>query len=204
MNQDKKILIVGLGNPGTQYQKTHHNAGFLCIDQLSYALNIEINLKKFNGLFGKGNFGQWTVYMLKPQTFMNLSGQSVAPAAQFYDLKPEQILVIHDELDLKVGDVRFKAGGGHGGHNGLKSIISSLGNNKDFYRLRLGIGRPERGDVINYVLSPFSALDSAIFNDVLNTAIDAIKLFLDKGPEASMNFCNGLYRAQRRAEVKDE
>ena len=147
-------LIVGLGNPGRQYEKTRHNAGFLFLDRLvSKSGCVWVREARFDGLLVGSGFVDGNVMLLKPDTFMNRSGQSVGKVVRYYKLVPEEILVIHDELDFEVGVVRLKKDGGHGGHNGLRDIISHLGAN-GFYRLRIGIGRPQLGKVVaDYVLS---------------------------------------------------
>lgn len=142
-------LIVGLGNPGTQYQATRHNAGAWCLTELAQQYNIQLKAdKKHQGLLGKGLIGSQTCWLLAPTTFMNLSGLSVSSLANFHKIKPQEILVLHDEIDLPTGSVRLKQGGGHGGQNGLRDIISRLGNQKDFYRLRIGIGHPGHKDKV--------------------------------------------------------
>lgn len=160
-------LFVGLGNPGDKYVATRHNAGFWWIDQLASQTNSQLQLdSKMFGIAGKLN-PHADVWLLKPSTFMNASGKAVAALANYYKILPEQILVIHDELDLPPETVKLKKGGGHGGHNGLKDITSALGT-PDFWRLRLGIGHPgERNEVVNFVLkAPLkdeqSAIDSCI------------------------------------------
>jgi len=147
-------LIVGLGNPGSQYQKTRHNAGFLFLDYLAeVGLSSWAVESKFHGVVSSCQIAGKKVILLKPQTFMNKSGLAVGAVARYYKIKPEEILVAHDELDLDSGVVRFKMGGGHAGHNGLRDIIQSLGE-KNFYRLRFGIGRPSVGKkVADFVLS---------------------------------------------------
>ncbi|WP_262964236.1 aminoacyl-tRNA hydrolase [Methylobacter psychrophilus] len=147
-------LIVGLGNPGQQYEKTRHNAGFLFLDALARDMGcVWSNQSRFQGLFAQGGIAAGSVMLLKPDTFMNRSGQSVGKIARYYKLHPEEILVVHDELDFNPGVVRLKKDGGHAGHNGLKDIIAHLGS-KDFYRLRIGIGRPAAGKVVaDFVLS---------------------------------------------------
>ncbi len=153
--KDKIQLIVGLGNPGAQYAKTRHNAGAEFVEQLAAQQLTSLQAdKKFFDLYGKILLNNQTVHLLIPMTFMNLSGQSVSALANFYKIPPENILVAHDELDLPPGTARFKKGGGHGGHNGLRDIISKLGNNKNFYRLRLGIGHPGHASAVaDFVLS---------------------------------------------------
>ncbi len=147
-------LIVGLGNPGLQYQKTRHNAGFLFLDDLVSA-NLggqwQVN-RQFFGEISTFSYSGERVVAMKPHTFMNKSGQAVGVIAGFYKIKPDEILVVHDELELPVGQVRMKFGGGHAGHNGLRDIIARIGS-ADFYRLRIGIGRPQVGSVADYVLS---------------------------------------------------
>jgi PTH1 family peptidyl-tRNA hydrolase len=146
-------LIVGLGNPGQQYEKTRHNAGFLFLDSLAKDLGCDwSNQSKFQGLFAECSIAQAKVILLKPDTFMNRSGQAVGKVCRYYKLLPEEILVVHDELDFNPGVVKLKKDGGHAGHNGLRDIIAHLGS-KDFYRLRVGIGRPASGkSVADFVL----------------------------------------------------
>lgn len=147
-------LIVGLGNPGRQYEKTRHNAGFLFLDTLADQLGcVWINESKFQGVLAHGKIANTPVTLLKPDTFMNRSGQSVGKVARYYKLQPEEILVVHDELDFNPGIVKLKKDGGHAGHNGLRDIIAHLNSNQ-FYRLRIGIGRPAAGKVVaDFVLS---------------------------------------------------
>ncbi len=147
-------LIVGLGNPGRQYEKTRHNAGFLFLDGLVSGANCNwVKEPRFGGFLAEISVMGGKVLLLKPDTFMNRSGQAVGKVARYYKLAPEVILVVHDELDFDVGVVRLKKDGGHAGHNGLKDIIAHLGS-KEFYRLRIGIGRPSAGrDVADFVLS---------------------------------------------------
>ena len=147
-------LIVGLGNPGREYETTRHNAGYWWLDELARLQNLSFKSEsKFHGLAARGQLHGHEMLLLKPQTFMNVSGRAVGALAQFYKIAPAEMLVVHDELDLPPGVARLKMGGGHGGHNGLKDIIAHLGS-KDFWRLRLGIGHPgERADVAGYVLN---------------------------------------------------
>lgn len=147
-------LIVGLGNPGPSYLETRHNAGQLFVEEIARTYRIPLSAeKKFFGIYGAGLINNQEVKLLVPTTFMNRSGQAVAAISNFYKIPMEQILVAHDELDFEPGTARIKKGGGHGGHNGLRDIISACGNNKDFYRLRLGIGHPGTpNQVASYVL----------------------------------------------------
>ena len=153
-------LIVGLGNPGADYVDTRHNAGFWFLDLLADHLSLTFRLeKKFNADEARYRSSDKDVFLLKPQTFMNRSGQSLGAVMRFYKIKPRQILVVHDELDLDPGLNRLKQGGGHGGHNGLRDVINHLGD-REFFRLRVGIGHPgDRDQVINYVLHRPSVVD---------------------------------------------
>jgi PTH1 family peptidyl-tRNA hydrolase len=161
-------LFIGLGNPGDKYERTRHNAGFWWLDEVAAQTNSKLALDaKFFGIAGKLN-SQAETWLLKPTTFMNASGKSVAALANYYKILPSEMLVIHDELDLPAGGIKLKFGGGHGGHNGLKDIESALGT-KDFWRLRLGIGHPgDRNEVVNFVLKAptkdeLSAIDEKVY-----------------------------------------
>jgi PTH1 family peptidyl-tRNA hydrolase len=147
-------LIVGVGNPGPEYAQTRHNVAWLLMDHSSAFQNANWK-SKFKGFYAESTFKNQKFYGLKPQTFMNLSGESVQPMAAFFKIEPSQILVIHDEVDLPFGQVHFKMGGGLAGHNGLKSIAACLGTN-DFARMRIGVGKPVHGSVANWVLGQFS------------------------------------------------
>ncbi|BCE00758.1 aminoacyl-tRNA hydrolase [Marinicellulosiphila megalodicopiae] len=166
-------MIVGLGNPGNQYEHTRHNAGFDFVDELARKHNGSFALDtKYSALLCKIQIGICPVWLLKPQTFMNLSGKSVSTLANFYKIEPEEILVAHDELDLDPGIAKIKFSGGHGGHNGLRDIIKCLGNSKDFHRLRLGIGHPGNAkEVANYVLKKAAPADFELIEDAINKAI---------------------------------
>ena len=154
-------LIVGLGNPGAKYEMTRHNIGFLIVDRVAQKLGIEISKDKFKGKFNKKNYNAEEIVLLKPFTYMNLSGESVLPASKFFKIEPKDILVIHDELDIEFGKIKFKKGGGLAGHNGLKSIAASL-SKQEFNRLRVGIGRPiTRVSIADYVLQRFSNEEEA-------------------------------------------
>jgi PTH1 family peptidyl-tRNA hydrolase len=170
-------LVVGLGNPGPEYTKTRHNAGVWFVDELASRYNISLRPeKKYFGLYGKGQIGNEVVHLLIPTTFMNKSGQSVAPLANFFRIPVENILVAHDELDMEPGVCKIKKGGGHGGHNGLRDIISCMANNKEFYRLRIGIGHPGHRDrVTGHVLGKAPAIDQ----DKIDQAIDEASRCID-------------------------
>jgi PTH1 family peptidyl-tRNA hydrolase len=184
-------LVVGLGNPGRKYEGHRHNVGFVTVDELMRAEGLPAWREKFSGTMTKGPALGTEIVLLKPATFMNLSGQSVQPAAAFLKVSPPDIVVVHDELDLPFGDVRVKVGGGHAGHNGLRSLIEHLG--ADFVRVRIGIGRPPpgfRGEVADYVLSDFDPLERAELDGIVARAIDATRRVLLHGAEAAMNAVN--------------
>lgn len=182
-------LLVGLGNPGDQYTKTRHNAGFWLLEQIASHAHINWREeKKFFGQTAKTIIGNETVHLLKPQTFMNASGRSVQAIANFYHLEPKKIIVIHDELDLPEGSVKLKYGGGHGGHNGLRDIIAAL-DSRDFYRIRVGIGRPSQAqEVVNYVLKPPSKAGRASIDAALTDAKTAIEKMIIDGAEKAMHW----------------
>lgn len=172
-------LIAGLGNPGAEYAHTRHNAGFWLVDELAWAWNTRLKEeKKFFGEVARVTRPEGEIWLLKPNTFMNRSGQAVAALASFYKIKPEEILVVHDELDIPCGRVRFKLGGGNGGHNGLKDIQARLGT-PGFYRLRLGIDHPgDRNLVTGYVLNKPSAEDRQAIDDAIAKSIQGLPLVL--------------------------
>lgn len=169
-------LIVGLGNPGNEYANTRHNAGVIFVEKL--ADQQQVTLKTESKLFGRvGRFQMESqdIRLLIPSTFMNLSGQSVAAVANFYKIPVEAILITHDELDLSAGVARLKISGGHGGHNGLRSIIQSLGNQRDFARLRIGIGHPGHSRLVsNYVLSKAPSEEQALIESSLNHVLEIL------------------------------
>ncbi len=185
----KTLLIAGLGNPGPTYQWTRHNAGFLFLDRLAHLENIAITRKSFSGLTGEWNRRDSRLVLLKPQTFMNLSGRSVMQALQFYKLPLSHLIVVHDELDLPFGTARFKQGGGHGGHNGLRSIMEQLGKG-EFIRLRIGIGKPVHGDTTNYVLGHIPPEQMETLPLVLDGGLDMLEMMLDEGLPKAMSMFN--------------
>lgn len=189
-------LIVGLGNPGAKYERTRHNIGFEIIDALAKSypdVSLAAN-KRFQGATGEFRSSGERVVLLKPTTFMNLSGQAVRAVLDWYKLEPSSVLVVYDDMDLPTGRLRIRLEGGAGGHNGMKSIISHLGT-KAFPRLRIGIGstdKSEGGDaVVSHVLGRFAPGDRKIVDAVIPMAVDAVDLSLRKGIERSMNLYNG-------------
>lgn len=182
-------LIVGLGNPGPIYLETRHNAGQIFVEEIARSYNISLNAeKKFHGISGTGSIGGREIKLLIPTTFMNRSGQAVAAICQFYKISPAQILVAHDELDFTPGIARIKLGGGHGGHNGLRDIISSIGNNRDFYRLRIGIGHPgHASEVANYVLKKAPAIEHEKILAAIGEAILHLPKMINGDWQTAMN-----------------
>ena len=189
-------MIVGLGNPGPQYDQTRHNAGQDFVLELARQAGHTLNESpKFFGYTGKVTIGSRELKLLIPTTYMNRSGQAVGAFSTFYKIAPESILVAHDELDLSPGSARFKFGGGHGGHNGLRDIISSLGNNKNFGRLRLGIGHPGHAkDVSNFVLKKAPKAEKNLIEDTIYNATKFIPLLLEGDWEAAMKELHTLHK----------
>ncbi|HEY6874460.1 MAG TPA: aminoacyl-tRNA hydrolase [Geobacteraceae bacterium] len=182
-------LIVGLGNPGSKYTWTRHNAGFMVLDELSRRGGIPISRKTFSGLFGEGTYRGERLLLLKPQTFMNLSGRSVNPALHFHRLSLRDLIVVHDDLDIPFGRVKLKEGGGHAGHNGLRSLMQELGSGQ-FTRVRVGIGRPLHGDAADYVLSPFSRDEQGNLPRIMEGTVDFLEMLLAEGLPKAMSLCN--------------
>ena len=175
------LLIVGLGNPGSEYRGTRHNAGADFVEALARDAGCTLQTdSKFFGLTGRATVAGHDLRLLIPTTYMNRSGQSVAALARFYKISPEQILIAHDELDIPAGSARFKKGGGHGGHNGLRDIVPALGNSSGFHRLRIGIGHPgHASQVSGYVLSAPSTEDRQKIDASISEALAALPLLLD-------------------------
>ena len=190
------LLVVGLGNPGREYATTRHNVGWMALDELAARASAAPFKKKFSGEYATATWEGRQLFLLRPETYMNESGRSVQPAAAFFKTPPAAMLVLHDELDLPFGDVRLKVGGGHAGHNGLRSLIASLGT-PDFVRLRIGIGRPPagfRGEVADYVLSSFDAIERATLPDVVGKAVDVVRAVVRDGVDRTMNQANARPR----------
>jgi aminoacyl-tRNA hydrolase len=186
---NKIKMIVGLGNPGSEYEQTRHNAGFWFIDELAWQYKATLKEeKKFFGSVARISISCSDLWLLKPSTFMNRSGQAVAALAQFYKIKPEEILVVHDELDIPCGRIKFKLGGGNGGHNGLKDIQARLGT-PDFYRLRLGIDHPgDRNLVVGYVLNKPSPEHRQQIDEAINKSLKAVPMLLAGEWEEAVRF----------------
>ena len=182
-------LIVGLGNPGPKYAIHRHNVGFLAVDAMADRWRAPAFREKFKGEFTKLSLGGEEVVLLKPMTYMNLSGESVQAAMRFFKVPTEQVLCVHDELDLEFGVVRLKTGGGTAGHNGLRSMVEHCG--PGFVRCRVGIGRPQRGRPESYVLSDFDSLERVELGAVLELAADMAETTVREGPKKSMNRHHG-------------
>lgn len=182
------LLVVGLGNPGPTYAKTRHNLGFMVADVLAARIGSAFKVHKRSGAeVVTGRLAGTSVVLAKPRCYMNESGRQVGPLAKFYSVPPQQIVVIHDELDIDFGRIRLKIGGGEGGHNGLRSVASALGS-KDFHRVRIGVGRPPgRKDPAAYVLENFSATERAEVPTIVEQAADATELLIAQGLEPAQN-----------------
>lgn len=188
---DNTFLIVGLGNPGREYKDNRHNVGFMLIDRLSVRLNARMSRVQAKALVGSVNYEGDKLILAKPQTYMNLSGQSIQGLARFYKLPLENMIVAHDDLDLPFGTIRIRPGGGPGGQKGVASAIERLGT-KGFRRLRIGIGRPPgRMDPAAYVLQDFAQGDLTILSEILDHSADAVLTFITEGLNAAMNRFNG-------------
>ena len=191
--EDDRVMyiIAGLGNPTREYEKTRHNVGFEVIDVLADMLGTTVEEKKFKGLYGRGIIGGEKVLLLKPQTFMNLSGESIKAAADFYKVDHEHIIIIYDDISLDVGQLRIRKKGSAGGHNGIKNIIAHLGT-QEFSRIRVGVGdKPKKMDLADYVLSRFSKEDRVLMEDAFKDASKAVNVMITEGVDAAMNQFNG-------------
>jgi len=183
-------LIVGLGNPGREYEKTRHNCGFMAIDKLAEKLSCKVDRLKFQGLYGQVNYNGGKLFLLKPQTYMNLSGRSVLALSAYFNIPPQRVIVLFDDISLEPGRLRIRSDGSAGGHNGIKSLIGELGS-QEFPRVKIGVGakaHPEQ-DLADWVLSGFSASEEKALASALERAADAALCIIDKGvPEAANRF----------------
>lgn len=189
------FLVVGLGNPGSEYENTRHNAGFIAADAIIRRYNFSKETKKFDALVSQGIIESEKTIILKPQTYMNLSGNAVLKASSFYKINPNNIIVIHDDLDLEVGKIKIKLGGGTGGHNGLKSIDSHIG--KEYIRIRIGIGKPKENiETANHVLNKFSKAEMTILEEIIDLISQNINILI-KEDIASFSNKIGLDRIKK-------
>ncbi|KAK4804332.1 hypothetical protein SAY86_004149 [Trapa natans] len=184
-------LVVGLGNPGKRYQGTRHNVGFELLDAIAEAEGIPVKSVNFKSLFGKGFIGSVPVILAKPQTFMNVSGESVAPIVSYYKIPLNQVIVLYDDLDLPLAKLRLLPKGGHGGHNGMRSIIDRFKGSRDFPRLRIGIGRPPgKMDAANFVLASFNRSEREELDFALQRGVEAVRILVLEGFNKSATFVN--------------
>ena len=185
-------LIVGLGNPGEEYANTKHNCGFRAIDLIAEKLNCKIDKAKFQGLYGQATFSGTKLYLLKPQTYMNLSGRSVLQISAYFNVPPQKIIVLFDDISLEPGRLRLRSDGSAGGHNGIKSIIAELGS-QDFPRVKIGVGgKPHKdADLADWVLSGFTSAEEKLMAVSLNNAADAALCIIEKGLAEAANRYNG-------------
>lgn len=183
--------IVGLGNPGRKYKETRHNVGFMAIDTIASSLGVKLDEKKFNCRYAITMWRGEKVLFIEPQTFMNLSGEGVRPLIDYYKIAPEDVLVIFDDLDLPTGKIRLREKGGHGGHNGIRSLIQHLAT-KEFKRIRIGIGRPiEQMAVVDYVLQKFSKQELRDIADAIDNTAKAVETYVADNFNSAMNKYNG-------------
>lgn len=192
MSDKRIVLIAGLGNPGDKYEKTRHNAGFLVVDKLSHSFSIPLDKRKFDLVYGRGVIEGVDVILAKPMAFMNRSGPPIQKLANYFGIKCEDLLIIYDDIDLTFERIKIKEKGGHGGHNGLRSLVDALGT-KDFPRLRLGIGRPgSMTDVTGHVLGKFSVEEAEVFTRMVDQAGEAVVAVIRDGLTVAMNNFNCL------------
>ncbi|HHW48224.1 MAG TPA: aminoacyl-tRNA hydrolase [Clostridiaceae bacterium] len=185
------FLIAGLGNPGKKYDNTRHNVGFDTIDMLSYKFGIKVNKLKFKALTGEGSIEGKRVLLLKPQTFMNLSGESVREAVEWYKPSLNNLIIIYDDIDIPLGKIRVRAKGSAGSHNGMKSVIYQI-QSDEFPRVRIGIDKPpENWDLADYVLSKFNEQEREVIDNSIKRAAEAVVTIIKSGTEAAMNLYNG-------------
>ena len=183
-------IIVGLGNPTKEYDKTRHNVGFSVIDVLADRIGIDVSEKKHRALCGKGMLEGQKVILAKPQTFMNLSGESVRAMVDFYKVSPDEVIIVYDDISLEPGQLRIRTKGSAGGHNGIKNIIAHLGT-QEFPRIKVGVGeKPKYMDLADYVLSRFSKGEQELMDDAFRDAADAVAMMISEGMDAAMNHFN--------------
>lgn len=192
---EETYLIAGLGNPGTNYENTRHNVGFLVTDAIARSENEYLKLKKWEAHYCCVSLWGARIFFVKPQTFMNVSGKSIARFADFFKISPSHILVIHDDIDMRPGRIKLVAGGGPGGHNGIRSMIQCLGT-RDFYRLKYGVGRPGQDGVHadmpveRFVLAPFSEEEQILLQERMVPLIEGVRAFVTSGSQQAMNILN--------------
>ena len=184
------FLIVGLGNPGKEYDGTRHNIGFAAVDYIADKYNIELNRIKFKGVFGEGFIEGKKVILLKPSTYIYLSGESIREVINFYKISNEEVIVIYDDISLEVGRLRIREKGSHGGHNGIKSIIANLGTDV-FPRVKIGVGAP-KGNLVSHVLGKFSEDEIEVLRETIKASSDAVSIIMKADTKEAMNKLNGF------------
>lgn len=182
-------VIAGLGNPGKKYENTRHNMGFITIDQLAEKHNIKADKLKFKALVGEGRIAGQKVLLVKPQTYMNLSGESIREVMNFYKLEPENLIVIYDDIDIEAGTLRIRKFGSAGTHNGMKSVVYQLQSDR-FPRIRLGIGSQKKGDLVDFVIGGFSKEEVPLLEEAVENAVLAVECIIEEGIDKAMNQYN--------------
>lgn len=184
------ILVAGLGNPGKEYSSSRHNIGFMVVDEIARRLGVNIKKRGFKSLFAESFLEGKKLLLLKPQTYMNLSGEAISDAVEFFKIPLKDVIVVHDEIDLPLGSMKIKTGGGSAGHKGVQSIISRLGDS-GFVRVRVGIGKPiQKSEVIDHVLSGFEGGEKRIMEDMVDRTADAVSEIILRGLDSAMNKFN--------------
>ncbi|WP_314624287.1 aminoacyl-tRNA hydrolase [uncultured Selenomonas sp.] len=196
-------IIAGLGNPGAEYAHTKHNVGFMLVDALAEELGIDAWREKFNALVAEGRIGAEKVLLVKPLTYMNESGRALAPLLDWYKLAPEELIVVHDDMDIAVGTIRLRRKGSAGGHNGIKSLLAHIGS-QEFSRVRIGIGRPLPGwTVVRHVLAPFSAEDGPKVHEAIAYLLPAVECIVTDGIDMAMNRYNPRNKKAAKQEAQE-
>ena len=191
-------IIAGLGNPGAEYARTKHNVGFMLVDALAERLGVDAWREKFNALVAAGRIGAQKVLLVKPLPYMNESGRALAPLLDWYKLAPEELIVVHDDMDIAVGTIRLRRKGSAGGHNGIKSLLAHIGS-QEFSRVRIGIGRPLPGwTVVRHVLAPFSAEDGPKVHEAIAYLLPAVECIVTDGIDMAMNRYNPRKKKEER------
>ena len=186
-----RLILVGLGNPGREYSGTRHNLGFMCLDEVAKRLHVRVSERSSKALVATAKHpGGGSLLLVKPQTYMNLSGRAVAPLVRKHNLEPSVVWAIHDEMDIPFGKLRIRKGGSAGGNNGVKSLIADLGS-QDFARFRMGVGRPDPEDAVDHLLSPFTEAERERLPAFIDLTSDAVMDALSEGIDISMNRYNG-------------
>ena len=182
-------VIAGLGNPGKKYENTRHNMGFITVDQLAIKHDIKVDKLKFKALVGEGRIADQKVLLVKPQTYMNLSGESIRQVMHFYKLDPEKLIVIYDDIDIELGALRIRKFGSAGTHNGMKSVVYQLQSDR-FPRIRIGIGSQKKGDLVDFVIGGFSKEEVPVLEETVTKAVSAIECILEEDVDIAMNRYN--------------